>query len=207
MTSSQAQTAAAAPTSSQVVEAAAPLQLQPGDILLFPTFGWGILTPLARWLMKYSHVAMYFDATKRGLPLIVESWGRGVCIVALDTYAGQTVVVMRPKRDGGLGQRAADAAEHIADNPHAFYGYLDIARWVLPKLLAQKLGRWLPAKWLGLLTLWERTYHRNHVYICSELVEEAYRAAGCPLVDEATIPMPDDIAASDQLVTIGQRSI
>lgn len=179
--------------------------LQPGDILLFRPFpgwfGW-----LERMLVNYGHVAIYFDSTKRGLPLIVESIGRGVLIRSLFSYTGVEITVKRSV-GANVGALAAKAAERLADNPDSWYGYLEIPRYVLPKLILAKIGRWLPTNWR--LTLWilARSYHRNSTYICSELVADAYLFAGVPLVDEKTIPLPDDIAGSKNLESLGDITI
>ncbi len=179
------------------------IDLQPGDVLLFPVSGWGILRPLVSLLIRYGHVAMYYTETKRGLPLIIESIGRGVLIRSLYSYDGVSVTVMRPVQDDGLGNRAAAAAEHLADNPGSWYGYFDIPRYVLPKLLLAKWGHVLPAGLRAWLNVLAATYRENHVYICSELVADAYAHAGHPLVSSRTIPLPDDLAESSALRLVG----
>lgn len=181
--------------------------LLPGDVLLFPVRGWGILNPLMRLLLSWGHVAIYYTETKRGLPLVVESMGRGVMIRSLLCHQGATIKIMRPVDDAGIGERAAKAAERIADNRHSWYGYWDIPRFVVPKLLLARLGAWLPGRLkLGLWIL-AHTYRRNSVYICSELVSQAYRDAQYPLVAEDTIPLPDDLARSDKLREVGDLEI
>jgi len=170
--------------------------LRPADVLLFPVRGWGILNPLVKLLITWGHVALYFTETKRGLPLIIESIGRGVLIRSLYSYAGQTVRVMRPKIDDKTALKVAREAEHLADNPDSWYGYFDIPRYVLPKLILAKIGQHLPQRWALTLKLLALSYHHNSFYICSELVTEAYRRGGVSLVDENTIPLPDDIAQS-----------
>lgn len=177
--------------------------LRPGDILLFKPAGWGILLPMVKWLVTYGHVALYYAETKRGLPLIIESIGRGVLIRSLFAYAGVQVQLMRPKIDDALAQRVAKEAERLADNPGSWYGYFDLPRYVLPKLLLAKFGQLLPSRWALTLKLLAMSYHRNNLYICSELVAEAYRRAGVPLVEENTIPLPDDIAGSTRLERLG----
>ncbi len=177
---------------------------RPGDVLLFKSVGpWGILQPLVNWLMTYDHVALYYTETKRGLPLIIESIGRGVLIRSLYSYGGKTATLRRPKIDDETAQRVAKEAERLADNPDSWYGYFDIPRYVIPKLILAKLGSRLPQTWDLVIKLLAYSYHANHVYICSELVAEAYRRAGVPLVEENTIPLPDDIAASDKLESLG----
>ncbi len=179
------------------------LALRPGDVLLFPVSGYGIFNPVAKLLMRYGHAAIYYTETKRGLPLIIESIGRGVLIRSLYCYDGVTITVMRPVAGAGLGERTAKAAERIADCPGSWYGYFDIPRFVLPKLLLARLGAVLPERIRKILFLLCHTYRHNSVYICSELVAQAYSDAGCPLVEADTIPLPDDLSASPGLTLAG----
>jgi len=172
-------------------------ELKPGDVLFFKATNW-----LVRMFVRYRHVAMYFDTTKRELPLIVESIGRGVLIRSLFCYTGEEITVKRPI-DENFGPLAAKAAERLADNPSSWYGYFDIPRFALPKLILAKFGGLLPKKWDTVLKWLAFTYRRNSFYICSELVASAYKDAGYPLVTEGTIPLPDDIAMSDKLKTLG----
>lgn len=182
-------------------------ELRPGDVLLFPTSGWGILNPLVKWLMTYSHVAIFYAYTKYSLPLIIESIGRGVLIRSLFSYAGVQARLMRPKVDDATALQVAKAGERLADNASSWYGYFDIPRYVLPKLILAKIGLLLPSRWALMLKLLAFSYRHNSLYICSELVTEAYRRAGVPLVEENTIPLPDDIAASDKLENLGDITI
>jgi len=180
------------------------MDLKPGDVLLFKPNGKGLYSWLMRRFVDYSHVAIYWTETKRGLPLIIESIGRGVLIRSLYCYAGKRIRVMRPRQDTALGERAAKAAERLADHPASWYGYWDIPRYVLPKLLLAKLNTRLPLRFKLPLWLMAHTYRHNSVYICSELVAMAYSGAGHPLVDGRTIPLPDDLAESDKLHPVGE---
>jgi len=140
---------------------------RPADILFFKPTGWGLLTPLVKALVRYGHVALYYTETKRGLPLVIESIGRGVVIRSLYCYSGQTVQVMRANLPNEKAQDVAKQAEHLADNPASWYGYSDIPRFVLPKLILVKAGAWLPAKWRLALNLLAGSYRQNSFYICS----------------------------------------
>jgi len=181
--------------------------MRPGDVLLLRTATWGILTPLVGWLVDYDHVALYYAETKRGLPLIIESIGRGVLIRSLLVYSGRQARLMRPRVNDETALRIAKEAERLADNPDSWYGYFDIPRYVLPKLVLAKIGQLLPSRWALALKLLALSYRRNHLYICSELVAEAYRRAGVPLIDESTISLPDDIARSAMLDSLGDTAI
>ena len=181
--------------------------LRAGDVLLTRVGGYGILYPLVRWLITWGHAFIYFTETRRGLPLVIESIGRGVLIRSLYCYAGTTVRVMRPRIDTFIGEKAAKEAEHLSDNPQSFYGYLDIPRYVVPKLVLRKLARWLPGTWRLSRWILARTYRRNSVYICSELVAAAFRNAGYPVTRGDTIPLPDDLAKSDCLMLMGEMEV
>jgi hypothetical protein len=184
-----------------------PQELKPGDVLLFKPNGKGLYSWLMRRLVDYSHVAIYWTETRRGLPLIIESIGRGVLIRSLYCYTGKQVRVMRPRQDTALGERAAKTAERLADHPASWYGYWDIPRYVLPKLLLAKLNAWLPLRFKLPLWLMAHTYRHNSVYICSELVTIAYSGAGYSLVDGRTIPLPDDLAESPRLQLAGELEL
>jgi uncharacterized protein YycO len=172
-------------------------ELRPGDVLFVKATDW-----LVRLFVQYRHVAIYFDQTKRGLPLIVESIGRGVLIRSLFCYTGKEITVKRPV-DESFGALAAKAAERLADNPSSWYGYFDIPRFALPKLMLAKFGSILPRKWNTILRWFAYTYRRNNFYICSELVASAYKDAGFPLVNDETIPLPDDLFNSPKLARVG----
>jgi uncharacterized protein YycO len=176
-------------------------ELRPGDVLFFKATSW-----LVRLFVRYRHVAIYFDQTKRGLPLIVESIGRGVLIRSLLSYTGEEITVKRPA-DESIGAPAAKAAERLADNPGSWYGYFDIPRFALPKLMLAKFGSILPRSWDTVLKWLAFTYRRNSFYICSELVASAFRDAGYPLVDERTIPLPDDLFHSPKLTPVGTAKV
>jgi len=183
------------------------MTFQPADILLFKPTGWGLLTPLVKALVRYGHVALYYTETKRELPLVIESIGRGVVIRSLYCYSGQTVRVMRANLPDEKVMEVAKQAERLADNPASWYGYFDIPRFILPKLILVKAGAWLPAKWRLTLNLLAGSYRQNSFYICSELVATAYRKAGVPLLSDNTIPLPDDIARSSLLADLGEVTI
>ena len=176
-------------------------ELRPGDVLFFKATSW-----LVRLFVRYRHVAIYFDQTKRGLPLVVESIGRGVLIRSLLSYTGEEITVKRPV-DESIGMLAAKAAERLADNPGSWYGYFDIPRFALPKLMLAKFDSILPRSWNTILKWLAFTYRRNSFYICSELVESAFKDAGFPLVDEEMIPLPDDLFDSPKLMLVGTLKV
>lgn len=171
-------------------------EFKPGDVIVYKLGkgDWGILRPLVRWLLgsPYYHVGLFFAYTKRGLPLTIESVGRGVMIRSLLSHQGRDVKVMRWDTfylsSGGydfeeVGLKVAKAAERIADSSQSFYDYLCITQFVLPRLILEKLHLPMPLKW-----------HRNPFYICSELTYQAYENAGYRLdyPPLGVVPLPGD---------------
>ncbi len=184
------------------------LVAKPGDIFLF--YGSSSLYDrLLKWALgsPFTHTFLYWTETKRGLPLIIESVGKGVVIHPLYLYRGRHLRLMRvnPERyplsssnipspfTTGIGNAAAEAAEHIADRPDSYYDYAGIFRFVLPRLLWQKLVGGRPPR--------ER-YRQNRHYLCSELVAHAYENAGYPLLPKDVVPLPGDFASSPFLEVI-----
>jgi hypothetical protein len=169
--------------------------MQPGDIILLYIEG-GLSGLIMRWLLgsPFCHSAIYWTETKRGLPLIIESvGGKGVVIMTLLVYEGKRARVLRWAGPDAreVGERAARAAENIADRRDSFYDYLAIPRFVIPRLLFERWGIGMPAKW-----------HKNPLYMCSELVAQAYSNAGYAILPEDTVPLPGDFAKSDKLATV-----
>jgi hypothetical protein len=138
---------------------------QPGDVILFETQAKGLYRKLKVWLLEspYDHVAIFYDYTKKGLPLVAESVGRGASIRSLYASKGRKVTVLR-HANRRVAQGAATRAESLCDNPESWYDYYSIVRFVVPHLIWHKFtGRNMN---IG--------YKRNAVYICSELADEAY---------------------------------
>ncbi len=153
---------------------------KPGDVILMRSEETGLYRRLKDWLLgsQWGHVAIFFDKTKRGLPLVIESIGRGVMIRALNASEGRYILVLR-HGDEQVALKAAKKAEHLADNPSSWYDYWTIARYVLPRLIWYKItGR-----------RYSFGYSHNPYFICSELVDEAYGR----IVPEAfQPPLPGD---------------
>ena len=107
-----------------------------------------------------------------GVSLKVLGGGGGV----RDLLAYQGVTSIRVMRHVEMAARlkAAEAARAISDDPGGWYGYWDIPRFVLPKLILAKIGRLLPMKYAVWLKVLAYSYRRNSLYICSELVVSAY---------------------------------
>ena len=174
------------------------VKFKPGDIILFELSGWGFLNPLIGWLIgKYGHVAVFYAYTKRGLPLLIESIGRGVLIRTLLASKGRKVAVYRWKGKGSeqVGLKVAVAAEHLADRPESHYDFFGIAKFLLPRFLFERLG--IPFEW----------YKADKRFICSELVWQAYRDAGHPILTDKKMPLPSDFASEDKLEKVWEGKI
>lgn len=170
---------------------------KPGDVILMRSEETGLYRKLKDWLLgsPWGHVAIFFDTTKRGLPLVIESIGRGVMIRALNASEGRYVLVLRHE-DEQVALEAAKEAEHLADNPDSWYDYICITKWVLPRLLLTKLGLPLPLK-----------YQRDQFMICSELVAEAYWNTGFEVLPKNKIPLPSDFAKSPLLSKVWEGAL
>lgn len=172
------------------------ITFKPGDVIVFELQGYGIFKPLVRWLLgsNWGHIGLFYTYTKRDLPLIIESIGRGVLIRSLLASEGRKVKVMRCDE---VGLKVAKAAERIADNPGSWYGYLDIPRYVLPRLIWRKITG--EREGFG--------YRRNSFFICSELVAQAFRDADSPLFTGDFIPLPGDFVTSSLLKQIWEGKL
>ena len=167
----------------------------PGDVILMRSEETGWYRRLKDWLLgsQWGHVAIFYDYTKRGLPLVAESIGRGVMIRSLLASEGRYILVLRHK-DTFVALAAAKKAEHLADNPGSWYDYWAIPRYVLPRLIFYKIfGR---RHSFG--------YRRNPFFICSELIDEAY---GCIVPENRLPPLPQDFLAIPELLRIWEGKI
>lgn len=177
------------------------INFKPGDVIIFELQGYGIFKPLVHWLLgsKWGHIGLFYAYTKRDLPLIIESIGRGVLIRSLLASCGRKIKVMRwqGKDAEQVGLKVAKSAEHIADNPSSWYGYLDIPRYVLPRLIWQKIT----GKKEGF------GYWHNSFFICSELVAQAFRDADSPLFTGNYIPLPGDFVNSKFLKQVWEGKL
>ena len=160
---------------------------EPGDVILMRSEETGLYRKLKDWLLgsPWGHVAIFFDTTKRGLPLVIESIGRGVMIRALNASEGRYILVLRHE-DEQEALDAAKEAEHLADNPRSWYDYWAIPRYVLPRLIWQRIAGRRHA--FG--------YYHNPHFICSELVDEAY---GGIIPEELMPPLPGDFLRVKEL--------
>ena len=151
-----------------------------GDGILMRSGEKGIYRWLKDWLLGsgWGHIAIFYDFTKRGMALVIESIGRGVLIRAFNASEGRYVCIIR-HQDAHLAAQASKRAEHLADNPDSWYAYLTIPVFVIPRLIWYKLtGR-----------KGSFTYRNNNHFICSALFDEAY---GNIIPDEWGPALPAD---------------
>jgi len=168
---------------------------QPGDVILMRSEETGWYRRLKDWLLgsQWGHVAIFFDHTKRSLPLVIESIGRGVMIRSLLASEGRYVLVLRciyPE----WALAAAKKAERLADNPGSWYDYWAIPRYVLPRLVWYKLTGHRSG--FG--------YRHNPHFICSELVNEAFNRIIPP---ELEPPLPHDFLEVEGFHAVGEGKL
>lgn len=162
-----------------------------------------------RWAMgnPYEHVFIYLGRMKLDLgqvawriPMLFESDGDGAVIESLVTRYGQKVVVMRLKSefDAKRIDEVVEQAVKLAYDTKADYDYRCITRFVLPRLICQKLGLPVPLK-----------YHRDRMMICSEAVFEIfYRAKLVDILRAYCVPpMPGDFVTDSLLLEEVHRGI
>lgn len=180
-------------------------QLQSGDILVNVNHRKDPFSRLKRWAMTspYEHVFMYVG--KVGLfinrrqrriirvPMLFESDGDGVILESLSSRYGQEVVVLRLKSEYDRRRipRVLEEAIKLAEDSQSHYDYLCIVKYVLPRLICEKLGLPMPLSW-----------HRDERQICSEACFEVFHRAGLIdiLLPYCTPPMPGDFVTESLLL-------
>jgi len=179
-------------------------KLNPGDILVSVDAGKGLFSKIRRWALgsDYTHCFLYMG--KLGLivnrrqprilrfPMLFESSGRGVALQSLSNRYGQEVVVMRLKAEADRKRipRVLEEAIKLASDPQSYYDYLCIVRFVLPRLIFEKLGLPLPLK-----------YQRDPAMICSEACAEVFIRGGLPeLLYLEDVPLPGDFVTESLLL-------
>lgn len=160
---------------------------------------------IRRWgVGRYSHCSLYlgqmgfFFNRRQGriqrVPMIFESYGRGVCLRLLSERWGEEVVVMR--------LRLAVSRRHIpnvitealmlASDESARYDYWCITRYILPRIICEKLHLPLPLSW-----------HRDPSQVCSEAVYEACFRGGIEgILSPVRVPLPGDFVTDSPLLEI-----
>ena len=169
-------------------------KLQPADILVNVNRRRDPISTVKRWAAgPYEHVFMYTG--KVGLlldqgahevlrfPMLYESNGRGVVIQNLSNRYGQEVVVLRLKSEYDKRRipRVLEEAIKLASDPRSHYDYLCIVKYILPRLICEKLGLPMPLK-----------YQKDPWHICTEAVNEVFIQGGLHLLYLDEVPLPGD---------------
>ncbi|MBA7507353.1 hypothetical protein ES706_06072 [subsurface metagenome] len=180
-------------------------KLEPADILVNVNERNDPYSVVKRWAAgPYDHVFIYMGRlglSREGysssyllnVPMLFESAGRGVVLQSLSNRYGEEVVVMRLKseHDRKRVPYVLDEAIKLASDPQAHYDYLCIVKYILPRLICEKLGLPMPLE-----------YHRDPWHVCSEGVFEVFYRAG--LVDilycDCVPPLPGDFVTDSWLL-------
>lgn len=178
-------------------------KLEPADILVNVNQRRDPLSIVKRWTAgPYEHVFLYLGMlrlfTGRGqshvirVPMLFESIGRGVVLRSLSERYGQKVVAMRliSEHDRRRIPHALVEAIELASAPESYYDYLCILRFILPRLICEKLGLPTPLSW-----------HRDPWQVCSEAVFEVfYRAKVVDILPNNIVPLPGDFVTDSPLL-------
>ena len=179
-------------------------QLEPVDILLQECTGRDPFSIVKRWALDspYDHCFLYLGRVNfpgghaRGVPMIFESAGRGVILQSAARRYGQRVLVMRLNWGGYTAWHPAwpviREALSLASDPQAYYDYLCIISWILPRLFLEKLSLPMPVAW-----------HRNPWQLCSEALYEVFYKAGLvSILPLGRVPLPGDFMESPLLYPV-----
>ncbi len=178
------------------------LKLEPGDILVNVNRRNDPFSKVKRWLAgPHEHVFFYMgqlgllvNLSQRRIlrfAMLFESYGRGACLRSLSERYGQEVVVMRLKAEADRKRipRVLEEAIKLASDNQAYYDYLCIVRFAIPRLICEKLGLPMPLK-----------YHRDPWHICSEAVNEVFIQGGLELLYLEDVPLPGDFVTDSLLL-------
>lgn len=187
-----------------MVNERAHFKLEPGDILVNVDWRKNPISVIKRWAVgPYPHVFMYLgmvgilvNGRQRRIlrfPILFESNGRGVVIQSLSNRYTQEVVALRLKSEFDRRRlpRVLEEAIKLASDSQSYYDYYAIARWVLPRILREKLHLPLPIAW-----------HRDERQICSEAVFEVFYRAKLVdiLLPNCVPPLPGDFVDDSLLL-------
>ena len=178
-------------------------KLEPGDILVNINDRSDPFSIVKRWTVgPYEHVFLYMGelglfSTRAQrqiirVPMLFESKGRGVTLRSLASRYGEKVVVMRLKAEHDKRRipRVLIEAIDLASSFQSYYDYLGVVRWVLPRIICEKLGLPMPLSW-----------QRDERQICSEAVFEVfYRARLVDILPHNVVPLPGDFVTDSPLL-------
>ncbi|MBA7476968.1 hypothetical protein ES707_12364 [subsurface metagenome] len=182
-------------------------KLEPADILVNINDRNDPFSVIKRWVVgPFEHVFMYLgaidfaplDKPPLRVPMLFESNGRGVVLQSLSNRYGQKVVVMRliSERDKKKIPRVLDEAIKLASDAQSYYDYLCIIRFVLPRLICEKLGLPMPLAW-----------HRDPWHVCSEAVFEVFYRAGLEILRRDVVPLPGDFVTDSLLLEVWRGTL
>lgn len=182
------------------------LKLEPADILININKGRDLFSVVKRWALgnPYEHAFMYMGelmiamGMARFVPMLFESNGRGAVLQSLSNCYGQEVVIMRLKSEYDRRRipHVLDEAIKLASDTKAYYDFLCVVKYAIPRLICEKLGIPMPLK-----------YQRNPLMICSEACAEVFWRAGIAVVPKGIIPLPSDFVESDLLEEAGRVTL
>lgn len=179
-------------------------RLQPADILININDRNDLFSRIKRWAISspYEHVFLYMGelglfstrAQRRiiRVPMLFESNGRGVVLRSLAERYGEKVAVMRliSEHDRRRIPRVLIEAIELASSVQSYYDYLGVVRWVLPRIICEKLHLPVPLK-----------YQRDAWQICSEAIFEVfYRARLVDILPSWRVPLPGDFVTGSSLL-------
>jgi len=177
-------------------------KLEPADILVTVNKRKDPLSRIKRWFVgPFDHVLMSMG--KVGIlvnwsqhrilrfPMLFESYGRGCALRSLSERYGEEVVVLRLKSEFDRRRipRVLEEAIKLASDERSYYDYYAIARWVLPRIIREKLHLPIPLAW-----------HRDERQICSEAVNEVFIRAGLLLLYLEDVPLPSDFVTESVML-------
>jgi len=186
-------------------------KLEPGNILVNVNRRKDPISRIKRWAAgPYEHVFIYMGKVgililspeqrkMRRVPMLFESDGDGAIIESLSSRYGREVVILQLKSESDRKRipHVLEEAIKLADDPQSHYDYLCIVKYVLPRLILEKLG--LPTWVLHHLPL---AWQRDAQQICSEAVFEIFYRAKLVdiLLPHCRPPMPGDFVTDSALL-------
>jgi len=100
------------------------------------------------------------------------------------------------ERDKKKIPRVLDEAIKLASDAQSYYDYLCIIRFVLPRLICEKLGLPMPMAW-----------HRDPWHVCSEAVFEVFYRAGLEILRRDVVPLPGDFVTDSLLLEVWRGTL
>jgi len=175
-------------------------KLQPGDLLVNVNRGFDPWSVIRRWAVgRYSHCFKYMGVLRLGatrykacagrIPMIFESYGRGASLRMLSERYGQEVVVLRlkPQYRRRIPKVLREAIK-LASDPQAHYDYFCIVKYIIPRIIWEKLH--LPLDKMPL------AWQRDPRQVCSEALLEIFLRAKVPVLPDDIVPLPGDFVES-----------